>query len=217
MFKHTHTSACLVFCSHLPRMTCSCAFAHSYRLSCCDTDQSGTLWTEPPWTCQMLHGRNRPTFPTAPLKGRGYGQVRTPTMLCLRAGKSRPDLKSTLNGYSYTSTQVRCPKTPSKETSHAAYKRTVSSISQSHLISWLLVVLVFTLTFVRESEIWIKRDLNMHCLILNSFVLLRQQVSLFPLKPWISFIIYTYFDLNLYKKISARLYLFSYLRHFRFL
>lgn len=132
----THTSACRVFCLHLPCMTCSCAFAHSYRLSCCDMDQSGTLWTEPPWTCQMLHGRNRPTFPTAPLKGRGYGQVRTPTMLCLRAGKSRPALKSTLNGGSYTSTQVRCPKTPSKETSHAAYKRTVSSISQSHLISW---------------------------------------------------------------------------------
>lgn len=163
-------------------MNCSCAFAHSYRLSCCDMDQSGTLWTEPPWTCQMLHGRNRPTFPTTPLKGRGYGQVRTPTMLCLRAGKSRPDLKSTLNGYSYTSTRVRCPKTPSKETSHAA------SASANHISShdqcWEgLVVLVFTLTFVRESEIWIKKNLNMHCLILNSFVLLRQQVSLFPLKP----------------------------------
>lgn len=81
------------------------------RLSCCDMDQSGTLWNEPPWTCQMLHRRNRPTFPTSPLKGRGYKRVSTPTMLCLRAGKSRPALKSTLNGDSYASTQIRWPKT----------------------------------------------------------------------------------------------------------
>lgn len=92
------------------------------RLSCCDMDQSGTLWTEPPWTCQLLHRRNRPTFPTAPLKGRDYRRVSTPTMLCLRAGKSRPALQYTLNGDSYSSTQIHWPKnSPFIETSYAAW------------------------------------------------------------------------------------------------
>lgn len=175
-----------------PRMTCSCAFARSYRLSCCDMDQSGTLWTEPPWTCRCSTGGTDLHSQLPLWKVGATGRSGHPLCFVWGLEKFRPALKSTLNGESYRSTEVRLAKnSPCKETRCIAYKWSISRISQSHLISWSVLrrdgVGTFSIHTCLLWEIWIEkfklRNLNMHCLILNSFVLLWKLVSPFPLTP----------------------------------